>query len=137
VLLIDDDRLLRMFLRDGLRAEGYLIDEAGTGKEGLTKLAAADFSLVVTDLRMPDMSGLDVIREGKRLKPETKWIIITAYGTIANAVEAMKEGASDYLTKPLSSPDELRRSWDVYSEKWKRSKRSPSSPKNWAGNTTA
>jgi two-component system, NtrC family, response regulator AtoC len=109
LLIIDDDQLLRSFLATVLKSEGYAIDEAGTGKEGLEKLAAADFSLVVTDLRMPDMSGLDVIREGKKVRPEARWIIITAYGTIASAVEAMKEGASDYLTKPLSSPDELRR----------------------------
>jgi DNA-binding NtrC family response regulator len=109
VLLVDDDRLLRSFLTTVLKGEGYLVDEAGTGKEGLARLIASDFDLVITDLRMPDLSGLDVMREGKIAKPETKWIIITAYGTIANAVEAMKEGASDYLTKPFSSPDELRR----------------------------
>ncbi len=108
VLLIDDDGLLRSFLATVLKEEGYSVEEASRGKDGLKKLSSSDFDLVITDLKMPDISGLDVMREGKQIKPETKWIIITAYGSIANVVEAMKEGASDYLTKPFKSPDELR-----------------------------
>ncbi len=109
ILLVDDDGLLRSFLAKVLTDEGYLIEEAGSAKDGLTKLRDQDFDVVITDLRMPDMSGMDLMREAKRTKSDTKWIIITAYGSIGNAVEAMKEGASDYLTKPLANPDELRR----------------------------
>lgn len=108
VLVVDDDRLIRSFIATILKEDGHHIEEAGTGKGGLEKLQGADFDLVITDLRMPDISGLDVLREGKNIRPEARWIIITAYGSIGNAVEAMKVGASDYLTKPFGSPDELR-----------------------------
>ena len=108
VLVVDDDRLIRSFISTILKEDGHNVEEAGTGRGGLEKLRGADFDLVITDLRMPDISGLDVLREGKNIRPEARWIIITAYGSIGNAVEAMKVGASDYLTKPFGSPDELR-----------------------------
>ena len=108
ILIVDDDELMRSFLSTILKEEGHHTEVAGNGKEGLTKLVAAEFDLVITDLRMPDMSGLDLMRQGGKDKPDTKWIVITAYGSIGNAVEAVKAGASDYLTKPFQNPDELR-----------------------------
>ncbi len=108
VLVVDDDRLMRSFLSTVLREEGHLVDEAGNGKEGLAKFLATDFDLVITDLRMPGLSGLDLLGEGKKAKPAAKWIVVTAFGSIGNAVEAIKAGASDYLTKPFQNPDELR-----------------------------
>jgi DNA-binding NtrC family response regulator len=108
ILVIDDDRLIRSFISTILKEDGHHIEEAGSGRSGLDKLRTADFELVITDLRMSDISGMDVLREGRNIRPEARWIIITAYGSIENAVEAMKMGASDYLTKPFGSPDELR-----------------------------
>ena len=108
ILVVDDDRLVRSFISTILKEDGHRVEEAESGQSGLEKFQAADFDLVVTDLRMPDLSGLDLIREGRKLRPESRWIIITAYGSIGNAVEAMKVGASDYLTKPFGSPEELR-----------------------------
>lgn len=108
ILVVDDDRLIRSFIVTLLKEDGHRVEEAESGRKGLEKFQAADFDLVVTDLRMPDLSGLDLIREGRKLRPESRWIIITAYGSIGNAVEAMKVGASDYLTKPFGSPEELR-----------------------------
>jgi DNA-binding NtrC family response regulator len=108
ILVVDDDRLIRSLISTILKEDGHRVEEAESGKSGLEKFQAADFDLVVTDLRMPDLSGLDLIREGRKLRPESRWIIITAYGSIGNAVEAMKVGASDYLTKPFGSPEELR-----------------------------
>jgi DNA-binding NtrC family response regulator len=108
ILVVDDDRLVRSFISTILKEDGHRVEEAESGQSGLQKFQAADFDLVVTDLRMPDLSGLDLIREGRKLRPESRWIIITAYGSIGNAVEAMKVGASDYLTKPFGSPEELR-----------------------------
>lgn len=99
---------MRSFLSTILKEEGHRIEVAGNGKEGLAKLQATEFDLVITDLRMPDISGLDLMREGGKAKPDTKWIVITAFGSIGNAVEAVKAGASDYLTKPFHNPDELR-----------------------------
>jgi len=108
ILVVDDDPMIRSFLSTILKEEGHRVEEAESGRSGLAKFQAAEFDLVVTDLRMPDLSGLDLIREGRKLRPESRWVIITAYGSIGNAVEAMKVGASDYLTKPFSSPEELR-----------------------------
>ncbi|MBN1842881.1 MAG: sigma-54-dependent Fis family transcriptional regulator [Deltaproteobacteria bacterium] len=108
ILIVDDDELMRSFLSTILKEEGHRIEVAGNGKEGLAKLQATEFDLVITDLRMPDISGLDLMREGGKAKPDTKWIVITAFGSIGNAVEAVKAGASDYLTKPFHNPDELR-----------------------------
>ena len=108
ILVVDDDPLIRSFIATILREEGHRVEEAASGRAGLEKFQAAEFDLVVTDLRMPDLSGLDLIREGRKLRPESRWVIITAYGSIGNAVEAMKVGASDYLTKPFGSPEELR-----------------------------
>ena len=108
ILIVDDDELMRSFLSTILKEEGHHTEVAGNGKEGLAKLLATEFDLVITDLRMPDMSGLNLMREGGKDKPDTRWIVITAFGSIENAVEAVKAGASDYLTKPFHNPDELR-----------------------------
>jgi DNA-binding NtrC family response regulator len=108
ILIVDDDELMRSFLSTILKEEGHRIEVADNGKEGLAKLQATEFDLVITDLRMPDISGLDLMRKGGKEKPDTKWIVITAFGSIGNAVEAVKAGASDYLTKPFHNPDELR-----------------------------
>jgi DNA-binding NtrC family response regulator len=108
ILVVDDDERMRSFLSSVLREEGYGVEEARNGTEGLAKLPGSDFELVITDLRMPDMSGLALMQEGKKARPDVRWILITAYGSIGSAVEAMKAGAADYLTKPFRDPDELR-----------------------------
>ena len=108
ILIVDDDELMRSFLSTILIEEGYRVEEASDGKTALVGILSTGFDLVITDLKMPDMSGLELMNRGKKANPETRWIIITAYGSIGNAVEAMKAGAADYLTKPFQSPDELR-----------------------------
>jgi two-component system response regulator AtoC len=108
ILIAEDDALFRSFLTTVLKEEGHRVEEARDGKDGLSKLKGGDFDLVITDLKMPGLSGMDLMKEGKQEKPETRWIIMTAFGSIDSAVEAMKVGASDYLTKPLQNPQELR-----------------------------
>jgi DNA-binding NtrC family response regulator len=108
ILVVEDDELMRTFLTQILREEGYRVQSAGDGKEALEKIQNADFDLVITDLKMPRLSGMDLMREIRKEKPEIRWIIITAYGSISNAVEAVKAGAADYLTKPFRDPEELR-----------------------------
>ncbi|MBE0603745.1 MAG: sigma-54-dependent Fis family transcriptional regulator [Deltaproteobacteria bacterium] len=108
ILIVDDDAMMRSFLSTVMREEGYAVEEAGNGSRALEALRRSEFDLVVTDLRMPDVSGMEVMREGRTLRPEARWVIVTAYGSIGNAVEAMKAGASDYMTKPFRDPDELR-----------------------------
>jgi two-component system response regulator AtoC len=108
ILIVEDDALFRSFLSTVLKEEGHRVEEAREGKEGMAKFTGGDFDLVVADLKMPGLSGMDLLREGKKEKPESRWIIMTAFGSIDGAVEAMKAGASDYLTKPLQNPQELR-----------------------------
>jgi DNA-binding NtrC family response regulator len=108
ILVVDDDELMRTFISTILREDGYDVDTAPDGKTGLNKVKNKDFDLVITDLKMPDMSGVDLMQVGREVKPAVPWVIITAYGSINNAVEAMKAGAIDYLTKPFKSPEELR-----------------------------
>jgi DNA-binding NtrC family response regulator len=108
ILVVDDDEMMRSFFAAVLSEEGYAVEEAGRAMEGLEALNRSDFDLVLADLRMPDVSGLDLMREGRKVRPGARWIIVTAYGSIGNAVEAMRAGASDYLTKPLRDPEELR-----------------------------
>ena len=108
ILVVEDDELMRSFLIQILRDEGYRVQSAEDGKEGLEKIRDGDFDLVVTDLKMPKLSGIDLMRGIQKEKPDIRWIIITAFGSISNAVEAIKAGASDYLTKPFRDPEELR-----------------------------
>lgn len=108
ILIVDDDELMRAFLVTVLREEGYGVEEAVDGKTALRRLAVAEFDLVIADVKMPGISGLTLMEEGSKIKPDVRWIIITAFGSIGEAVQAVKKGASDYLTKPFQSPDELR-----------------------------
>ena len=108
VLIVDDDRMMRSFLATILGEEGYAVEQAGDGAQALESLSRSEIDLVVTDLRMPGLSGLDLMREGRKVRPDARWILVTAFGSIGNAVDAMKAGASDYLTKPFRDPEELR-----------------------------
>src|SRR3972149_3525435 len=92
---------MRNGLVELLSEEGYEVDSAENGQKGLEAARRADYDIVLTDLIMPSVSGMDVLREMKRAKPKTHVILITAFATVENAVEAMKNGASDYITKPF------------------------------------
>ncbi|MGW8286167.1 MAG: sigma-54-dependent transcriptional regulator, partial [Candidatus Deferrimicrobiaceae bacterium] len=108
ILVVDDDEMMRSFFASVLKEEGYAVEEASHGKEGLEALNRSDFDLVLTDLRMSGISGLELMGQGTKVRPGARWVIVTAFGSIGNAVEAMRAGASDYLTKPLRDPEELR-----------------------------
>jgi DNA-binding NtrC family response regulator len=101
ILVIDDEKLKRMTLKTQLEDEGYLVETGENAFVGLEKLKNNVFDVIITDLRMPSMDGLSFLKEIKKQSPATEVIMMTAYGTIENAVEAMKEGAYDYLTKPF------------------------------------
>ncbi|WP_438317991.1 sigma-54-dependent transcriptional regulator [Candidatus Caldatribacterium sp. SIUC1] len=107
VLVADDERLMAEMLEEMLRADGMLVEKAYTGKEALEKFRSLDFDLVLLDLRMPEMNGLDVLQEIKKEDPAVPVIVITAYGSVDNAVEALKFGAYDFITKPFKL-EELR-----------------------------
>ncbi len=108
ILIVDDDPGFRKLLETILTGEGYRVTTAGTVAEAIGTCERKQYHLIVSDLRLPDGEGLEVLRWSKEHTPETPVIMITGFGTVASAVEAMKLGAVDYLGKPLSSPDELR-----------------------------
>ena len=106
VLIIDDEPLMRLSMVDALSAVGYEVRDASMGDEGIGLLHERRFDLVVTDLRMPGSDGLQVVQACKDSSSDTEVIVITAYGSVGTAVQAMKLGAFDYITKPFSM-DEL------------------------------
>jgi DNA-binding NtrC family response regulator len=107
ILLIDDDQSLRRVIEYSLVENGFAVSPATSGEEGLALFQNEPFDVVITDITMPGMSGMDVLEKVRRADPGLPVIIITAYGTIESAVSAMKQGAFDYITKPFNR-DELR-----------------------------
>jgi DNA-binding NtrC family response regulator len=101
VLVVEDDSAMRELLAESLGEEGYVVRSASGGREGVRCVEHDGVDLVVTDLRMPDMHGLDMIREIRTLPSPPDVITITAFGTIDTAIKAMKLGAFDYITKPF------------------------------------
>jgi two-component system response regulator PilR (NtrC family) len=101
ILVVDDERSMREFLRIMLARQGHEVTCASGGQEGIDLLTQRVFDLALVDLRMPEVDGLSVLREAKRLSLPTEIVVITAYATTQTALEAMKLGAYDYLTKPF------------------------------------
>jgi two-component system response regulator AtoC len=108
ILVVDDEPAMRLLLSSILKDEGYEVAAAATGEEALQLVARQHFRLVITDLKMPGISGLELLSRIKRDDPETAVILLTAFGSVEGAVEAMRQGAAHYLLKPLANPDELR-----------------------------
>jgi len=109
VLVVDDDDAFRQVLVDILRPEGYRILTAGSAEEALRLAATEPLDLVLSDQRMPGLDGLELTRRLRSAAAAPEVVLMTAYGTIPQAVEAVRTGAADYLTKPLESPAALRR----------------------------
>ncbi len=105
ILIIDDEDNIRRYLSQALVKEGFEVFTAEYGKEGLDLLIRKHIDIVLLDLNLPDVNGLNILREMKRIDVESMIIIITAYGDIVSAVEAMKLGAYDFLTKPFEVED--------------------------------
>jgi DNA-binding NtrC family response regulator len=101
ILVIDDKDSMREMLTASLTSEGYDVEVASSGDVGIAKSKEKHFDVILTDLKMPDISGMDVLTQVKENDPETAVIVMTAYGTIETAVEAMKRGAFDFLQKPF------------------------------------
>ena len=109
ILVVDDDPGFRKLLETILCGEGYPVETAAKVGDARRLCAAKTFSLVISDLKLPDGDGLDVQKWLLESSPDTPFVLITGFGTVSTAVDAMKRGALDYLEKPLRSPDELRR----------------------------
>jgi len=107
ILIVDDQRNMRTTLAMMLRGVGYEVDEAADGEQGAASGSTGAFDLVLTDLRMGQKDGIDVLRAIKERQPMTEVIVMTAYGTIESAVEAMRLGAFDYIQKPFTEQELL------------------------------
>jgi DNA-binding NtrC family response regulator len=103
ILVVEDKESLRTMLRKTLEARGYSVEEAADAYEARKKVQTARFIAILTDLRLPAGSGFDVLQAAKEADPETAVIVMTAFGTVDEAVRAMKEGATDFLTKPVDT----------------------------------
>ena len=104
VLVVDDDQSALDSLRQILEREGFVVGCESSAEAGLEALRSEDYVVVLSDLRMPGMDGMDLLKTIKASRPDTEVVIMTAFGTIEKAVEAMREGAYDFVTKPLKRP---------------------------------
>jgi len=105
-LVIDDEQIVLDSVKKILVAENYEVDTSLSGREGLDLALQKPYDIVLTDIRMPDIGGMRILRDVKRAKPSLPVVIITGYATVKGAVQAMKLGATDYVEKPFT-PDEL------------------------------
>jgi len=105
ILLVDDQSSIRLTLTALLKQAGHTLAQAASGEDALQKVAKDDFDIVITDLNLGDCSGLEVLKATKINNPQTEVIVLTGYGSVESAVMAMKNGAIDYLTKPIDSEE--------------------------------
>lgn len=102
ILTIEDDLVVRKALANFLEGVGYSVDQAETGKQGVERFKQIKPDLVITDLRLPELDGLKVLEKIRRISPDTPVIVFSGMGTLADAIEALRLGASDYITKPVT-----------------------------------
>src|ERR1043165_6601179 len=108
VLIVDDEQSICDVLSISLKKEGYLVAAATNPRRALERLKREPFDLILQDLKMPEMDGIDLLREIKKLREETVVIIMTAYSTWDRAVEAMRLGAYDYINKPFDTQVDIK-----------------------------
>ncbi|NVJ21515.1 MULTISPECIES: sigma-54-dependent transcriptional regulator [Myxococcus] len=108
ILVADDEEGVRSFIAEALEVEGHVVTQAADGEEAARLLAKQGVDLLVTDLRMPGMDGLTLLRKVREEQPDVEVVVLTAVGSVESAVSAMKAGAFEYLLKPVGSPAELR-----------------------------
>ncbi|HZW37223.1 MAG TPA: sigma-54 dependent transcriptional regulator, partial [Candidatus Deferrimicrobiaceae bacterium] len=101
ILIVEDNESLRAGVRLSLEESGYIVQEAATGVEAVQKLEAESFPVVVTDIRLGDLTGVDILKKAKEVNSETEVILMTAYATVETAVQALRLGAFDYIQKPF------------------------------------
>lgn len=114
VLVVDDELIVRDSIREWLLDEGFEADTAGSGDEAVRKLAEEEYGLMLLDVKMPGMDGVETLKQGKELRPDLPVMMMTAYATVETAVEAMKFGARDYLMKPFDPEIVVQLVKDLY-----------------------
>jgi DNA-binding NtrC family response regulator len=107
ILVVDDEKDICMALNILLTKEGYAVKEAYNGEQALERIKQETFDIVMTDIKMEKMDGFEVLKESQKISPETSVIMMTAFASVGSAVEAMRAGATDYITKPFIN-DEIR-----------------------------
>ena len=101
ILVVDDELIVRDSIREWLMEEGFDADMAGSGQEALSRLGESPFQLMLLDIKMPGMDGVEVLKKAREIAPEVNVVMMTAYATVETAIEAMKTGALEYLIKPF------------------------------------
>src|SRR5690606_6226011 len=101
VLIVEDEKFIRDILADFLTMEGYVVRTADDGTEALKELSRSNYALVISDLKMPKMGGLELLQHVAKMQPEALTVIMTGFGTVETAIDAMKHGAYDYILKPF------------------------------------
>jgi|TARA_A100001037_G_scaffold8600_1_gene8402 DNA-binding NtrC family response regulator len=107
ILVVDDDSYVRESTEEILRRKGYQVDTSANGKDALVRLDEADFDLILSDIKMPEMDGIELLAAAKGKYPDIHVIMMTAFGSVDNAVEAMRKGAYDYIQKGSADPTEI------------------------------
>lgn len=107
VLVVDDEETALHTMRDDLKAEGYRVDVSSSGKDAIKKFEDNEYDVVITDLVMEEVSGIQVARAVKKIKPKTIIIVLTAYGSRDTAIDSLRLGVSDYFLKPYKKKDLL------------------------------
>ena len=102
ILVVDDEAGMRAAVQEALQRKGYSVDVAEDGREAIRKIGATEYRMVISDMQMPGLGGMDVLKEVKKTNPHVPVLLITAFGTIGKAVEAVKEGAVDFILKPFT-----------------------------------
>ena len=122
ILIVDDDAGVRESLEELLRLEDYQADSTGSGEEALEALSEG-FDLVLLDIKMPGIDGVEVMHEIRKYHPDTRIIIITGYGSLDSAIDAIRSGAQDYMLKPYTADDILESIGKALSEKESRTRK--------------
>jgi two-component system response regulator HydG len=105
VLVVDDEGAIRYSVSKTLQRIGYQVDEAASGEEALEALGKQEYDVVLTDIRMPGLTGVELLKRIKEISPDAIVILMTGYASLGTAVESLRLGAHDYLIKPSSSQD--------------------------------
>ena len=116
VLVVDDELIVRDSLKEWLDEEGFFVDVAESGSVALEKLSKASFNLMLTDIKMPGMDGVELLKKAKEIFPDLCVLMMTAFATVETAVEAMKIGAQDYLMKPFDPEQMIAKIVQIYEE---------------------
>ena len=107
VLVVDDETSLCQFMQIMLAKEGYDVTTLSSGQEALSRLAQKRFDVVIADLMMPEMNGLELLSKAREIDPSLAFVVMTAFASVDSAIEALKKGAADYITKPFKV-DEIK-----------------------------